>query len=216
MDIKHIARPLAIKSLAADGSFLGYASVFGELDHQNEIVAAGAFTRSLAKWRAQGRTPAMLWMHNPTQPIGLWMTMQEDSKGLAVEGRLALRTQKGADAYELLKMGALTGLSIGYSVVTSHIDKIRKARVLTDVDLFEVSVVTFPACEDARVSAVKAPEKVPPHQVSLGRQRGRPSETILPLKGGGVMGTDRDTTRAVVARLNEAARTLQQNPTRRK
>jgi phage head maturation protease len=72
-----------------------------------------------------------------------------------VEGRLAIRTQKGAEAHELLKLGALTGLSIGYRVVSSKIDAKRKARVLTDVDLFEISLVTFPANEAARVSDVK-------------------------------------------------------------
>ncbi|MDR3424390.1 MAG: HK97 family phage prohead protease [Alphaproteobacteria bacterium] len=147
--------PLRVKTLGGDGVFAGYASVFGELDQQNEIVAAGAFARTLAKWRRQGRAPALLWMHDPTQPIGIWQSIREDKSGLLVEGRLALRTQKGAEAYELLKLGALTGLSIGYRVVASQIDAKRKARVLTDVDLFEVSLVTFPANEAARVSEVK-------------------------------------------------------------
>ncbi len=150
MDIKHIARPLAIKTLAADGLFSGYASVFGVVDHQNEVVAPQAFTRTLAGWRAAGRMPAMLWMHDPAQPIGLWLALQEDRKGLAVQGRLALRTQKGGEAYELLKMGALTGLSIGYRVVASKVDGKRKARMLTDLELFEISLVTFPANEAAR------------------------------------------------------------------
>jgi len=157
MDIKHMARALEIKSLSPDGLFSGYASVFGALDHQNEIVAAGAFMRTLASWRMQGRMPAMLWMHDPTLPIGLWMSLQEDKNGLAVQGRLALRTQKGMEAYELLKMGALTGLSIGYKVISSRIDGKRKARVLTDLDLFEISLVTFPANDAARVSDVKSP-----------------------------------------------------------
>ena len=75
--------------------------------------------------------------------------------GLLVEGKLALRTQKGGEAYELLKLGALTGLSIGYRVVASMADAKRKARILTDVDLFEISLVTFPANEAARVGEVK-------------------------------------------------------------
>ncbi len=195
MDIMHIARPLAIKSLGADGLFSGYASVFGALDCQNEIVAAGAFTRTLGNWRKQGRMPAMLWMHDPSQPIGLWLSLNEDKNGLAVQGRLALRTQKGMEAYELLKMGALTGLSIGYRVIASRIDNKRKARVLTDLDLFEISLVTFPANEAARVSEVKAPAVLAARKKRLKN--------------------DSDTTRAVVARLHQAARTLQQNTTRR-
>ncbi len=161
MDIKHMSLPLSVKAVSGDGIFLGYASVFGELDQQNEIVAAGAFARTLAKWRRQSRTPALLWMHDPTQPIGIWQSIQEDPTGLRVEGRLALRTQKGGEAYELLKLGALTGLSIGYRVVTSKIDTTRKARILTDVDLFEISLVTFPANEAARVSDVKRRNRDP-------------------------------------------------------
>ncbi len=164
MDVKHISCALSVKALGGDGSFSGYASVFGELDQQNEIVAAGAFARTLAKWVRQNRTPALLWMHDPTQPIGIWQSVREDGNGLLVEGRLALRTQKGAEAYELLKLGALTGLSIGYRVVQSHVDAKRKARILTDVDLFEVSLVTFPANDAARVREVKkkAPRRAAP------------------------------------------------------
>jgi len=158
MNIKHFACTLQVKALAGDGVFAGYASVFNEVDMQNEIVAKGAFARTLRLAAQQNRTPAMLWMHDPTAPIGLWQQIREDANGLAVEGRLALRTQKGSEAYELLKLGALTGLSIGYRVVSSRIDASRKARILTDVDLFEISLVTFPANEAARVSDVKTPD----------------------------------------------------------
>lgn len=182
MDIQHMARPWALKSIAADGMFSGYASVFGELDHQNEVVASGAFARTLKKWRGENRMPAMLWMHDPTQPIGLWLSLNEDGNGLAVQGRLALRTQKGAEAYELLKMGALTGMSIGYRVRQSANDSKRKARVLTEVDLFEISLVTFPANEAARVNDVKNAAPV-----------------------------DDDMTRAIVERLEQAARKLKNN-----
>jgi phage head maturation protease len=109
--------------------FFGYASVFGEINQQNEIVAAGAFARPLVFWRRQNRLPAMLWMHDPTQPIGLWLSIKEDNNGL----------------------------SIGYRVIASRIDAARKARGLTDVDLFEISLVTFPANEAERVDEVKTP-----------------------------------------------------------
>ncbi len=155
MDIKHMSCVLNVKTLGVNGLFSGYASVFGALDQQNEIVAAGAFARTLSKWRRQNRAPALLWMHDPTQPIGIWQQLTEDSNGLRVEGRLALRTQKGGEAHELLKLGALTGLSIGYRVIASQIDAKRKARILTDLDLFEISLVTFPANEAARVNEVK-------------------------------------------------------------
>lgn len=192
MTLYHTAQPLVLKSLAPNGLFSGYASVFGLRDRQNEIVAPGAFARTLAAWRAQGRMPAMLWMHDPEQPIGLWLTLEEDANGLAVQGQLALRTQKGAEAYELLKMKALTGLSIGYRVVSSRFDVARKARVLTDLDLFEISLVTFPANEEARVRDVKSP----------------PARSKR----------DARATEAVVARLRQAARILDPatRPSRRK
>jgi Escherichia/Staphylococcus phage prohead protease len=191
MDIKHVACRLQVKALDERGVFSGYASVFGALDQQNEIVAPGAFARSLQQWRKQQRLPAMLWMHDPTQPVGLWLLVKEDSNGLLVEGRLAVRTQKGAEAYELLKMGALTGLSIGYRVVASRVDAAKKARVLTDVDLFEISLVTFPANDAARVSDVKAPSRTPDAAKDA-----------------------RDETRAIVARLHEAARKLKEKSPR--
>lgn len=171
MNIKHISCALQVKALGADGTFAGYASVFNQVDLQNEVVAPDAFGRSLAQWGKQNRMPAMLWMHDPTQPIGIWLSVKEDSSGLRVEGRLALRTQKGAEAYELLRMGALTGLSIGYRVVASRVDAKRKVRVLTDVDLFEVSLVTFPANEAARVSEVKSPSSKRELQLASKRLR---------------------------------------------
>jgi HK97 family phage prohead protease len=181
---------LAIKSLGDDGSFYGYASVFDVVDTYNEIVAPGAFRKTLAAWKGKGQSPAMLWMHDTTQPIGLWFSLSEDKKGLAVSGQLALRTQRGAEAHELLKMGALTGLSIGYRVVASRSLGKGRARVLTELELFEISLVTFPANESARVSVVKTTPK----------ERARAQDDVL--------------ARAVVARLHEAARVLQGNNTR--
>jgi uncharacterized protein len=187
MNIHHKTEPFVIEHMREDGYFTGYASVFGVVDSHNEQVAKGAFLRSLSEWRYAGRSPAMLWMHDPTQPIGVWLMLQEDSRGLLVEGRLALGTQKGREAHELLKMGALTGLSIGYRVVASQIDAQRKVRILTDVDLFEISVVTFPANESARVRDVKSP----------------------------LTAMTNDDVRAVVARLKKTARTLKTSSRRK-
>jgi len=197
MIIQHIARPLSIKSLGEDGSFTGYASVFDRVDSQNEIVAPGAFSRTLAAWRQKGGAPAMLWMHDPTIPIGLWISMAEDKNGLAVEGRLALATQKGREAYELLKMRALTGLSIGYRVIHSQVDSKRKARILTDVELFEISLVTFPANEAARVSNVKSPRD------AIKRKPARKTRPVKTTK-------DAEKTREIVAPLYRAASVLKQ------
>lgn len=203
MIIQHMQRSLAVKSLAADGTFYGYASVFGALDSQNEIVEAGAFKRSLDGWAKRGSAPAMLWMHDPTTPIGLWVSLTEDGNGLRVEGRLALGTQKGREAYELLKLGALTGLSIGYRVIRSRIETKRQARVLTDVDLFEISLVTFPANDAARVSAVKSPRADEKRKHSKKQRKAGPAAS------------EAAQTRLVAEPLRRAARALKQHAARR-
>lgn len=160
MKIERLQTAFEIKALDDKGTFKGYGSVFGNKDSYNEIVAKGAFSRSLTEHKAKGTMPAMLWMHNPDQPIGVYTNVAEDDKGLAVEGNLALKTQAGAEAYELMKMNALSGLSIGYRVAKSQFDKPNNARVLTDLDLYEISPVTFPANDAARVSTVKALEDI--------------------------------------------------------
>lgn len=139
-----------------DGTFTGYASVFGEVDSYDEITVKGSFTASLKAWAKKGRMPAMLWMHDPRQPIGVWKSMVEDNKGLLVTGQLALDTEKGAEAYALLKMGAIDGLSIGY-LCTKWTEDTKTGTIMLDViELFEVSIVTFPAGDSARVEGVKS------------------------------------------------------------
>ncbi len=137
------------------GFIAGYASVFNVTDSQGEAVQAGAFARAIKNAQQRGVLPAMLWMHDPEQPIGVWHKLYEDRKGLWVEGQLALRGQKAAELYELLKMGAVSGLSIGYRVQGARLDRINKRKLLTDIELVEVSLVTFPANNAARVQAVK-------------------------------------------------------------
>lgn len=144
-----------LKELSSSGYFLGYASVFATRDDHNEIVERGAFKKTLQRWQQRASAPAMLWMHDPSRPIGRWRTLAEDEVGLHAEGQLALRTCQGMEAYELLKLGAINGLSIGYRVVGSRYDAVRRARILSDVDLIEISLVTFPANPAARVRAVK-------------------------------------------------------------
>lgn len=140
--------PIAVKAIDESREFSGYASVFGVVDSYTDVVIKGAFTRTLAE-----RRPALLWQHDPTVPIGVWEEMREDETGLFVRGRLA-DTVAGRDAYELLKLGALSGLSIGYRTVKSA--KRADVRELLDVDLMETSLVTFPANDAARVQSVKA------------------------------------------------------------
>lgn len=140
----------------ADGTFSGYGSVFSVKDSYADVVMPGAFTRTLQEAGSKGRMPAMLLQHDYTRPIGVWTEMAQDDRGLRVKGRLALNTRDGRDAYELLKMGALDGLSIGYRTRKYVWDETAKVRQLTDLDLLEVSPVVFPANDAARVQAVKA------------------------------------------------------------
>ena len=136
------------------GRFSGYGAVFGNVDAYNERILPGAFSDTLAEAKTRGRMPAMLWQHNPTQPIGVWRSMREDERGLYVEGELA-DTQLGREAYSLLKLGALSGLSIGFSVTKETINRDENIRDLVAINLWEVSPVTFPANSEARVSHVK-------------------------------------------------------------
>jgi len=135
------------------GHFAGYASLFGQADEQNDVVTPGAFAAALAQ-RGRARI-AMLYQHQVASPIGIWTALHEDAQGLWVEGRLALESHAGQEAYALLKAGALTGLSIGFHTVAAT----RRAgggRVLRQVDLWEISLVTFPMLDTARVTQVKA------------------------------------------------------------
>lgn len=146
---------LQIKATGDDGTVEGYGSVFGVRDSYEDVIAPGAFAASLAEHRAAGTMPAMLWQHDSRHPVGVWMEMSEDARGLRVVGKLALNTDGGRNAYELLKMGAVTGLSIGFRTRLSKYDEVNETRTLLEVELWEVSLVTFPANAEARVTGVK-------------------------------------------------------------
>lgn len=148
--------PFELKFLTETGVFEGYASVFDVTDSVNDRIVAGAFKSSLEKFRQAGNLPPLLWQHNGEEPIGVWREMYEDSHGLYVKGELFVNDLPLAkEAYKLLKENVVTGLSIGYRAKQSHRDEKSGARVLTQVDLLEVSLVTFPANEHARVIGVK-------------------------------------------------------------
>ena len=137
------------------GEFSGYGSIFGNKDLGNDVVVSGAFGKSLR--RRKPKEVKLLWQHKQDMPIGVFDKITEDGDGLAVKGRLALGTQMGREAYELMKMGALDGLSIGYKADPNkqEYDSRRRRRMLKEVDLMEISLVTFPMNPKARVSAVK-------------------------------------------------------------
>ncbi|MDX2113696.1 MAG: HK97 family phage prohead protease [Alphaproteobacteria bacterium] len=149
---KQLRCELNLKSLDEQGRFAGYASVFEVVDSQRDRMASGAFSRTL-----QGRVPQirLLWQHQQSEPIGIFERMLEDEVGLYVEGRLLLSVQRAKEAYSLLREGAISGLSIGYSPVRYQIDPESGIRTLYEVDLWEISLVTFPANSAAQVTVVK-------------------------------------------------------------
>lgn len=157
MQIKRLNVPLTIKSVSDTGEFEGYGSVFGNKDSYGDVVMPGAFQRSLSEWTQKGRLPAMLWQHQMSEPIGVYTEMKEDEHGLYVKGRLLIDDDPLAKrAYAHLKAKSLGGLSIGFVLRDYEYDKQLSVYKLTDIDLWEVSLVTFPANDEARVSDVKS------------------------------------------------------------
>jgi len=152
---KHMDIGLKIKSVEEDGTFTGYGSVFGNTDSMNEIIAKGAFTESILQHKQNKTMPAMLWQHDFRQVIGKYTELKEDDNGLYVEGLLA-KTARGKEALELLRMDAISGMSIGYMPQKYEVDEETDVITHIEVALWEVSLVTFPANNEARVADVKA------------------------------------------------------------
>ena len=136
-----------------DGAVIeGYASLFGAVDRGGDIVERGAYTASLKSLVKAGRRVRMLWQHDPAEPIGVWDEVREDSRGLYVKGRLLPEVARAREAAALLEAGAIEGLSIGYRTVKATKDDGGRRR-LQELELWEVSLVTFPMLPEARVGA---------------------------------------------------------------
>lgn len=130
----------------------GYASLFELKDQGGDCVGKGAYAASLANLKARGRSVKMLWQHDPEQPIGVWDEVREDARGLWVKGRILMDVAKGREAAALIGAGAIDGLSIGYRTLRATKDD-KGGRLLSELELWEVSLVTFPMLPDARVAA---------------------------------------------------------------
>lgn len=153
---------------AADGTFSGYGAVSGNVDSYGDVIAPGAFRDTLRAWQDKGKYPPMLLQHgggmfggnaDDLLPVGKWTSMEENTKGLKAEGTLfALNTSRGQYIYEGMKAGSLDGLSIGYNVkeFVSGTKPGEPRRKLTNIDLVELSIVTFPANDKARISNIKS------------------------------------------------------------
>lgn len=135
------------------GTFSGYASVWNEPDSYGDTIKRGAFTKTISQ-RGKAGGPSMFWNHNPDQPIGVWTEIVEDDRGLKVSGKLVTETRMGSEALALMKAGAITGLSIGFRARKSERGP-NGGRVLTDIELVEISLVSLPAASKARITSVK-------------------------------------------------------------
>ena len=134
------------------GVVSGYASLFNEPDQRGDVVLPGAFHRSLETLKRAGRRVKFLWQHDPARPIGVWQRVAEDAAGLHVTGEVLNGIAQGMEALALLRAGAIEGLSIGYRTIRSTENRETGGRNLIELDLWEVSLVTFPMLPSARAS----------------------------------------------------------------
>lgn len=165
--------PFECKSAGDDAqsmTFEGYGSVFGTVDSYGDTIAKGAFKASLKEWKAKGKLPKLLLQHgggfmggaDDMVPIGKWEEMREDDHGLFMRGRLFdVDTDRVKATYAAMKEGELDGLSIGFNTRKSKRDEETGIRTLTEVGLWEVSLVTFPANDPARISDVRSEIELP-------------------------------------------------------
>ncbi len=143
----------------AEGAVEGLASPFGgEPDAYGDIIAPGAFRSSIERHRKRGTAPALLWAHDAARPVGTWQRLEERPDGLHVKGALNLKSSAGSEAFEHLRHGDVTGLSIGFTLPGGVSDYSGNNRVLREVELHEISLVTIPAADTARIYAVKGLE----------------------------------------------------------
>lgn len=158
MNLEHKFAPLEA-DVDEKGAVEGYASKFGIEDQGRDIVVKSAFSKSLS-----GRMPKMLWQHDPSQPIGIWNEAKEDEIGLYVKGQINMDVQRGRETHSLIKSGAIDGMSIGYRTRKATKNKFG-ARELSDLDLWEVSMVTFPMLLEATVQAKSLSDFDQPHEM---------------------------------------------------
>ena len=154
--MEHKSLAFEAKNITEDGHFEGYASIFGNVDSDMDIIERGAFSDSLAKYKSKAKLPKLLWQHNPQEVIGVYEDMKEDDRGLWVRGRLLKDVAKGKEAYALLKAGAMEGMSIGFMTVDAMYEGASNSiRKIMKADLWGVSLVTWGANPDALVTDVK-------------------------------------------------------------
>ena len=149
MKMIHKHLPLQLKADTDTRIVEGYASTFGNIDSDGDIIAPGAFMDSIKL-----RKPKMLWQHRSDQPCGVWTDANETPQGLYVRGQIA-DTQLGNDAHKLALLGAVDSMSIGFAIEKCTYDE-KGIRTIHKADLWEVSLVTFPANNQAKITRVKS------------------------------------------------------------
>lgn len=156
MKMKHREFTFNVKAVKESGEFEGYASVYDVVDSYKEVVAPGAFKRTLEEWKAKDALPPALWQHRSGEPLGPFLEMREDDRGLWVRGQLLVDDiPRAREARALMQARAVRGMSIGFNVYKETWDSDSKLLYLNEIDLWEVSIVTFPANVQAKVEAVK-------------------------------------------------------------
>lgn len=159
-----------LKAATDQGVIEGYASATGVIDSYGEIIAAGAFERTISAWKAKGKPVPVLWQHDTMQPIGATLELEEDSKGLRIKAELILEVERAREALALAKRDVLGGMSIGFRIPMQASDgrdsvvwdDEQRAWIIREVRLMEYSLVTFPANEDATIDSIKAFLTTPP------------------------------------------------------
>lgn len=148
----------SIKLMDDKGTIEGYLNNFDVVDYASDMTLKGAFKNTLDKIKDSGIKLPMLWNHKADEPIGAWDELYEDNKGLYGKGRINLEVERGKEIYSLMKMGAISGFSIGYWELDAEYDRNKNINYLKELELFETSVVTFPCNPESRVESVKSDE----------------------------------------------------------
>lgn len=154
MQHKNFTAALELKHVDEDGTFEGYASVFGIEDLDGDIINKGAFDDSITK-AANGKMPKMLWQHNPSIIIGKFTDIKQDEKGLFIKGKLITEVEKGREAHILMKEQVLDAMSVGFNI-TEGINRKGGGIEIKKLDLWEISIVTWGANPEALISNVKS------------------------------------------------------------
>ena len=216
LELERKYAPVTLQDMHADGSFSGYASLFGEVDLGNDMMERGAFARSLRSRGAGG--VRMLFQHDPAQPIGRWAELREDDRGLFVRGQLSVSSARAREVLGLMREGAMDGLSVGFRTVRARKGEGGVRRIL-EADLWEISVVTFPMLPGARIGEVKQAARLPTTRQFerwLTRDAGltRAEARTVIVKGFGELVRERDAARntpeGLAGVIRRAAATLSQ------